>query len=186
MENGLIRRIWRLSPNAATVRFDNLMTDESLLRGVKPEVMVEMNGISCPVGGLRGQPNYAYLRSEWLDAMTRDTNAFQFTGFDTGKPKERVPWKRKRYSPKVPWPPPGVALTLHFAGHGSRTNHADSAALPDDIFISVHYEMYDGIPLLAKWFSLTNRSGETIVLNSFVSEILALVEGHSRLFGRSN
>src|ERR1041385_5235852 len=28
MNNGLISRTWRLSPNAATVAFDNLMTDQ--------------------------------------------------------------------------------------------------------------------------------------------------------------
>ena len=32
MTNGLIRRTWRLRPNAATVGFDNLMTGASILR----------------------------------------------------------------------------------------------------------------------------------------------------------
>ncbi len=37
MNNGLIRRTWRLGPNGATVGFENLMTGETILRGVKPE-----------------------------------------------------------------------------------------------------------------------------------------------------
>ena len=32
LENGLVRRVIRLAPNAATVRFDNLMTGENLVR----------------------------------------------------------------------------------------------------------------------------------------------------------
>jgi hypothetical protein len=34
MDNGLIRRVFRLGPNVATVAFDNLMTGESMLRAV--------------------------------------------------------------------------------------------------------------------------------------------------------
>jgi hypothetical protein len=40
LTNGLVERRFRLSPNAATVGFENLMTGESLLRGVKPEAAV--------------------------------------------------------------------------------------------------------------------------------------------------
>ena len=178
MDNGLIRRTWRLAPNAATVRFDNLMTEESLLRGVKPEAMVELNGVSFAVGGLRGQPNYAYLRSEWLNGMGADTNAFQFSGFEVGKIQERQPWKRKRYSAETPWPPPGIALTLHFKGSSLAHPSNDLAALTN-LAVSVHYEMYDGIPLVAKWFTLTNGSMKVVTLNTFTSEILALVEYES-------
>ena len=35
LSNGLIRRTLRLQPNAATVAYDNLMTGQSILRGVK-------------------------------------------------------------------------------------------------------------------------------------------------------
>ncbi|MGA8184744.1 MAG: hypothetical protein WB819_14010, partial [Terriglobia bacterium] len=65
MTNGLIRRTWRLRPNAATVAFDNLMTGASILRGVKPEARVELNWQRLEVGGLKGQPDYAYLTPEW-------------------------------------------------------------------------------------------------------------------------
>ncbi|UCD49495.1 MAG: hypothetical protein JSW27_18430, partial [Phycisphaerales bacterium] len=84
MDNGLIRRTFRLAPNAATVAFDNLMTGESMLRGVKPEARLTIEGTSFEVGGLKGQPNYAYLLDEWLDALRADPNAFQFTGCEIG------------------------------------------------------------------------------------------------------
>ena len=65
-----IARTFRLAPNAATVGLDQLISGESLLRGVKPEAIVEINGRRYEVGGLTGQPNYAFLRAEWLDAAT--------------------------------------------------------------------------------------------------------------------
>ena len=37
LNNGLLRRVIRLQPNAATVALDGLASGESLLRGVKPE-----------------------------------------------------------------------------------------------------------------------------------------------------
>ena len=37
LENGLVRRVIRLEPNAATITFDNLMTGESIIRAVRPE-----------------------------------------------------------------------------------------------------------------------------------------------------
>ena len=39
--NGLIRRVFRLAPNAAEVAFDNLLTGAALPRAVKPEAKAE-------------------------------------------------------------------------------------------------------------------------------------------------
>src|SRR5215472_11162146 len=44
LASGLVRRVIRLQPGAATVAFDNLMTSESLLRSVRPEAIIELNG----------------------------------------------------------------------------------------------------------------------------------------------
>ena len=170
MTNGLISRTWRLHPNAATVAFDNLTTGASIIRGVKPEAIVELDGKSYDIGGLVGQEEYAYLRPEWLDAMKSDPNAFQFTGIEIGHTKERFPWKRKRYAADLPWPPPGQSLTLNFkapAGH------------IEGLTISIHYEMYDNIPLMAKWFTARNAGSKPITLNTFISEVLAVVDYES-------
>ena len=42
LENGLVRRVIKLSPEAATVAFDNLTTGESILRSVRPEALLEL------------------------------------------------------------------------------------------------------------------------------------------------
>ncbi len=114
LTNGLIRRTWRLSPNAATVGFDNLMTGESLLRGVKPEARIEINHLKFSIGGLIGQPDYAYLLPEWIDQLRTDDQAFQFVDYQTGSTQVRFAWKRKRHCEDRPWPSPGKSLTLNF------------------------------------------------------------------------
>ena len=166
--NGLIRRIFRVSPNGATVGFDNLMTGETVIRGVKPEAIVEIDGKRYSVGGLLGQPDYGFLNPSWLEQMTADPEGFQFAGFEVGSTRARFPWKRRRHASDAPWPPKGTALTLHFL----QPNVPEASA----IAVSVHYELYDGIPLLSKWFTMRNGSNRKIRLNSFVSEILAVVE----------
>lgn len=42
--------------------------------------------------------------------------------------------------------------------------------------VRVNYEIYDGIPLLCKWVTVTNRSSQPVVINTFKSEILAVAE----------
>ncbi|MBP1767703.1 MAG: hypothetical protein H6P98_1818 [Candidatus Aminicenantes bacterium] len=170
LTNGLVERRFRLSPNAATVGFENVMTGESLLRGVKPEAAVEIDGRSFEIGGLIGQEEYAYLLPEWLDSLTSDPGGFQYRGMRLGKPRPWLEWKRRRGAGGLPWPPPGVSLTLDFGPPQGR---------PAGIVVSVHYELYDGIPLLAKWLTIANGGSKPFTINSFKNEILAVVEAAS-------
>ncbi|KAA3606808.1 MAG: hypothetical protein DWQ01_17480 [Planctomycetota bacterium] len=113
--NGLIRRRFRLQPNLACVAFDDLMSNRSLLRAVRPEGQLVLDGKSWNIGGLVGQPNHAYLTEAWLQTMTSDPDALQFLGYEVGEPKERFPWKRVRHhAPGAQWPPKGVHLRLDF------------------------------------------------------------------------
>src|SRR5579863_1707254 len=50
MDNGLIRRAWRLAPNAATVAYENLMTGQGIVRGVKPMATLTLDGEQYSVG----------------------------------------------------------------------------------------------------------------------------------------
>ena len=69
LSNGLVKRVIKISPNAATIQLDNLVSGESFLRGVKPEAEVKINGVNYEIGGLKGQPNYAFLKEEWIDQL---------------------------------------------------------------------------------------------------------------------
>jgi hypothetical protein len=209
LSNGLISRTFRLAPNAATVGFDHLVTGESVIRGVKPEAIVEIDGVPYEVGGLKGQPNYAFLRPEWIEQLEADPRAFQFIGFEVGKPKERFPWKRVRHhAPDAKWPPEGAYLRMDYAMPTvSARQLPGGAGLPSDlgrkrlihdefetpaepdaelrarqrIGVSVHYELYDGVPILSKWITVHNGADRTIVVDRFVSEILPAVESESRV-----
>ncbi|MBM3845132.1 MAG: hypothetical protein FJ405_02440 [Verrucomicrobia bacterium] len=116
LNNGLVRRVIRIDPNAATVALDNLSSGESLLRGVKPEAVIEIDGKRFDVGGLSGQRNYAFLRPEWISELRANPAAFRFVGYEMGIPLERMAWKRTRHhAPYLNWPPTGVTLRLDFA-----------------------------------------------------------------------
>lgn len=183
LSNGLITRVFRLAPNAATVGFDNLMTGEAILRGVKPEASITVNGVELNIGGLLGQPNYAFLKPEWLEAMTADPEAFRFTDYETGPITAHMDWKQVRHhAPDAVWPPKGVHLQLNFAPAPDSTAAKDAAL--KDLRVTVHYNLYDGIPLLSKWIAVHNGGVEPVTLDRFTSEILAVVEQGSYVESR--
>ncbi|SHI59116.1 NPCBM/NEW2 domain-containing protein [Arenibacter nanhaiticus] len=168
MSNGLVSRTFRLSPNCATVDFKNLTTGESLLRGVSPEAMLTIDGQEYAVGGLDGQKEYGYLKKEWLDDLWSPDGSFQLSTFTIGDIQKRIEWPNKRWSLESKQPQKGKSIS--FTYHHSRLK---------DIEVQVHYNIYDGIPLISKWFTITNKGSHTIVLNNFKSEILAMVEAES-------
>ncbi len=174
LDNGLLRRSIRMAPNAATVGLDDLMTGRSLLRAVQPEAMVTLNGVPHVIGGLTGQPNLAYLDPEWLATMEAAPGAWRVTAFEVGAPKERLAWARVRHhAPGAAWPPPGVSLRLDF-----KQAPGDNSA-PRGVTVSVHYELYDGVPVLAKWLTVSNAGDQRVRVDDFTIERLAVVERDS-------
>jgi hypothetical protein len=177
LENGLIRRVIQLVPDAATVAYDNLMTGASMLRSVRPEAILELDAVRYDVGGLLGQPIHNYLDPSWLHTMTANPAAFRYVSSQKGNTVERFPWKKRlEWMPAdLPWTPPGASAILKFTHPSSNDDLGASSA----ITVDVHYEIYDGIPLLSKWIVVTNGSDKSVRLNRFVSEILAVVEPES-------
>jgi hypothetical protein len=114
LSNGLIRRTFRTAPNFATTGITNLSTDASVIRGVKPEAVMTLDGQRVEIGGLDGQNDYAFLLPECLEQMTSSPDAFQLTGYSTAKPKAPYDWKPTRRAAKAPWPPLGLTLTANF------------------------------------------------------------------------
>lgn len=173
LTNGLITRTFRLAPNAATVGFDNLITDASMLRSVRPEARIQLDGVWYDIGGLVGQPNHAYLTDAWIDAMQASPDAFQYTGYSTGEIEAHLEWKQRRYAANTTWPPPGKRLTLQFEPPASVADRYQGLS------VAVHYNMYQDIPLLSKWITVHNETEQTVELDAFVGEILAVVEAES-------
>ena len=163
LDNGLIRRTFATTPNFATVDYTNQITGNTLLRAIKPEAVLAINGNEYEVGGLKGQPDYAYLDSDWIADLTSDENAFQFREYRVGKPEIRYPWVHRRSTTSSVHPPEGVQLTVVFSPPPSANS----------LQVCVHYELYQGIPALSKWITIHNESQEPIQLDALNCEILA-------------
>ena len=166
LDNGLIRRTFVTSPNFATIDYTNQITDSSLLRGIKPEALLTINGEEFAVGGLIGQPDYAYLDSDWIADLTSDENAFQFREYRVGEPEAHYPWVRNRPATLSVYPPEGVKLTVVFSSPPS----------VDALEVRLHYELYRGIPVLSKWVTLHNTGQKPIHIDALSCEILAVNE----------
>ncbi|GAB4141805.1 MAG: hypothetical protein Fur0037_08770 [Planctomycetota bacterium] len=197
LENGLIRREIALSPDAATVAFDDLMTGAALIRGPRAEARLVVGGVRLDIGGLAGQRDHAFLLPEWV-AHLRALGDLRCTRHRIGPTRERFPWKRRRHSEDRPWPPPGVALELDFrlvgAAEGALRARIARASGPGalggedldstidrlrGIVATIRYELYDGIPLIGKELIVRNEGSEPVRIDSFTSEILAAVEDES-------
>ena len=166
LDNGLIQRTFVTSPNFATVAYTNQITGSSLLRGIKPEAVLTIDGHAFEVGGLKGQPDYAYLDSDWVTDLTSVENAFQFREYRVDAPEVRYPWVRRRSATASVYPPAGVTLTVVFSSPPS----------VDSVQVYVHYELYRGIPVLSKWITIRNEGQKSVQLDALSCEILAVNE----------
>ncbi|MBK8178779.1 MAG: alpha-galactosidase [Planctomycetes bacterium] len=192
LENGIARREFLLEPGTATIGLDvrsSRGTDawRAVLRAVEPEARLVLDGISIDVGGLEGQVNRAFLRTESgaggssdLEPLAGNPRALQRTGFEIVEPAERFPWKRVRRSGDAPWPPRGKGLRLDF---GVAPDSLLAKEHPElvGLVVRVHHELYDGLPCFAKWIEVHNGTAREIRLEHFWSELLAAVEGESKV-----
>ncbi len=189
MENGLIRRTIALKTGksklgTATIAFENLMSGQAILRAVRPEAILTIDSQTIAVGGLRGQPNHAFLQSEWLNQMEPAPTDWQLIGHEIGDIEARMEWKETRpHAPGVAWPPKGRSLRLDFAAPNitsedvpNLANRADRTTSEPQVMVSIHYEIYDGLPLISKWLVVHNQSSREIQLEKFTAELLAVVE----------
>lgn len=177
LDNGLLRRSFRIQPNLACIDFSNLSNGEQLLRAVNPEAKLLINGKNYNVGGLHGQKEKAYLKYEWLDGLKANHTDFQFKSFSVTSVVPYINWK----SSMSKWTgnrqqATGKMLTLSF-----------ESVLPElkGIKINVNYELYDGIPLICKWLSVVNNSEKKIKLNKIWNEVLAVHEEESSVVGNT-
>ncbi len=186
--NGLVSRTFAIKPNCATVSLDLLTGDESFLRSVRPEAELTINGLTIPVGGLTGQPIHNYLLPEWIDRLKPNPASFKMQGYRVEEIKARFPWKKHlEWMPKdLAWPAPGKELIFTYKLdaqalieinrlHPDAPISLDPAVL-EALIVSVHYELYDNLPLFCKWVTIENGSPKPIVLEMFKSEILAATE----------
>jgi len=115
LTNGLVRRELRLKPNGATVALEDLVSGATLLRGVRPEARVVIDGVTLDVGGLVGQRNHAFLSDGWVDELRADPTSMQLESIQLLPVEARLDWKRVRHcAPDAVWPPAGVHLRMDY------------------------------------------------------------------------
>jgi len=173
LDNGLLRRSFRINQGAGCFDFYNRSSGQQLIRTVKPEAKVILDGKSYVVGGLEGVVEQAYLRSEWLDQLKGDTSVFRFSGYSVESVSPVVRWRQTTWAAMAP-SPGGLSLLLKFSG-----------TAPDlkGIMIVVRYDLYDGLPLVVKSVSIQNGSVRTVRVDRVVNEVLGLVEEESAVVG---
>ncbi|MEM6347147.1 MAG: alpha-galactosidase [Bacteroidota bacterium] len=175
LENGLIKRRFVNSPNLATVELTQLSTGESLLRGIKPEARVMLDKKWYDVGGLVGQQEYGYLQDKWLDTLHNNPAAFQYESYQLQDIHSAIKWdpSEPQFTQRTPYPPTGKHLILNYRAI-------------NNIKVQVHYEIYDNLPLMSKWLVIHNQSEANVRLNTFISEILAVVEAETSVEAMDN
>lgn len=114
--NGLVSRTFTLTPNVASIGLEELPSNTSYLRSIRPEAEITIDGQHFEVGGLVGQPVHNYLLKEWIPAMKANPAAFRMTNYRIEPVKERFAWqKNPNWMPKdMPWPIPGKELIFTY------------------------------------------------------------------------
>jgi hypothetical protein len=171
--NGLVRRSFKVAPNFACYDFQNMSSGQQLLRAIRPEAKLTIDGKEYNVGGLIGQQEKAYLQQEWMKGFKAGAEDFMFTGYTVTDIKPYINWKRTTWA-SVNKQATGKALAVNFRSASPSLNN---------LAVVVHYELYDGIPLIVKWVELINKSSNNIVVNRIVNESLGLVEEESAVVG---
>ena len=171
--NGLVKRTFRIQPNVACTDYINLQNGQQLLRSVKPEARLVINGKPYNVGGLYGQKEQAYLLPAWVNELHAEKNDFQFISYAINPIQPFLQWKQTLWANKSQ-ESKGVQLSFLY-----------QSTVPEltGMNITVHYALYDGLPLIIKWLTVENKGTRSYTINRVVNEILATVEEESAVVG---
>ncbi|HTJ14536.1 MAG TPA: hypothetical protein VL547_21000 [Dinghuibacter sp.] len=175
LDNGLVQRRIRLTPNAATVGYLNETSGEQLLRAVTPEARVTLDGKTYAIGGLYGQADKAYLTEAEIPRLRAHPGDFTLVRWRIQPLAPMLAWKTRTWTGN-PHQATGKELVLVFAATpGSAADPALTA--------EVHYALYDNLPLLCKWVTLRNTGDKPLKVDALVNEILATPEEQSAVVG---
>ncbi len=174
LNNGLAKRIFYIGPNIACIDYTNLSNGQQLLRSIEPEARVVMDGQMYNIGGLIGQTEKAYLIKGSEKKLLSDKNAFQFKGYHIDTIAHYIQWKSTTWNSNKKQAK-GKSIRFDFI---APNNHLSN------LTISVHYNLYDGIPLITKWIEIKNNGEQKVKINRVINEVLGLVEEESAVVGK--
>ncbi|MEP7257658.1 MAG: alpha-galactosidase [Flavitalea sp.] len=171
--NGLLKRSFRITPNVACFDFRNLSNGQQLLRSIKPEARITLDGKIYNIGSLHGQKENAYLLPEWLDKFNAGENDFMMVDYKVTAITPYLHWKHTTWTLNKKQAT-GKMLSFRYKSPLEALKGFE---------ISVNYELYDGIPLIVKWISIKNNSGKIYKIDRVMTEVLGVVEEESAVEG---
>ncbi len=167
LNNGLVSRTFFVSENVACVGYKNHSNEAEFLRAVKPEARICIDSVWYEIGGLKEQPEMSYLLDSWYPQLEASEQAFVLVGIETGLPLERYPWKQKFNAVPTDWPAKGLRMQMTFAP-------TENMPEVQELQVKVNYEIYQGLPVIAKWIEVVNKGEKQVLLNEVETEVLAV------------
>lgn len=166
LENGLVRRTFRITPNIACIDYCNLTNGEQLIRAIEPEAVVTIDSQKYQIGGLSGQKERAYLKKEWIDSFINTNADFAYESYEIEALQPFINYKPHFWSSNKELPK-GKGITFYYTTINKNI---------EGIGVQVHYEIYDGIPLICKWLTITSKKEQCVKINQVMHEIIAMPE----------
>lgn len=173
LRNGLVKRTFFLSPNPACYDFTNLMTGEQLLRTVMPEARITIDGKTYEAGARFNFKEKGYLKKEWLEMVETPGDNFQFQDYTLSEIEPHFPSKIQFW------------ISTEKAASGKKISFTYAHPQLAGLILKVHYEIFDDLPLIAKYLTLENTGAQTFHIDQVVNEILGTVEEESAVVGKT-
>lgn len=166
MDNGLIMREFTTSPAFGTIDYVSLCAKKSLLRSLNPEGYIVLDNTTYPIGGLTQTGHHSFINRSGISVLD---NAFEMVNYTIGSPTAPYPWTPGyRHSPSnVSWPPKGKTLTVLFKPPTKVASPSHAG-----ILVYVNYELYQGVPILAKWMTVKNTMDTPVQVAAITIEVL--------------
>jgi len=174
LQNGLVKRVFRLLPNLACTDYTNLTTGQQMLRSVREEARLIINGKTYHIGGLTGQNEKAYLLPEWVDGFKAGVTDFKYVTYDVKPLTPRMKWNSNRFWAPAAKPATGKMVSFQYEPQAEELK---------GLVVNVVYEIYDGIPLIVKSLKVENKGTQQFRIDQVVNEVLGMVEEESSVEG---
>ena len=129
--------------------------------------------------------SYSYNGERWIELLEMKLPAdAQSKQFKVGKMDGRA--QNNEFNPAGELGRCKIEMAKALGKLSTNPNVQNQLNYLKDVYVNVHYEIYDGIPLMCKWISVSNNSNKPVILNTYKSEILAVTEPeNSVIFERS-
>lgn len=166
IQNGLISRSFTRKPAFGTIEYASICAQKSLLRSLNPEGYIVLDNTTYPIGGLTQTGHHSFINRSGISVLD---NAFQMVNYTTGSPVAPFPWTPGyRHAPSsVSWPPQGKTLTVLFKPPTKVASPSHAG-----ILVYVHYELYQGVPILSKWITVKNTVTTPVTVTAITIEVL--------------